>query len=94
MCIFKLLNISSFVFAFLLIVNLVVVSSQPLLSFEQRMNLAEIDGKNLAAPPKPSQLTSIQKARANSKRNKKIAFLFSGFTGSKLSSAFNIRRRR
>ena len=88
---FKLLNISSILFAFLFIVN--IISAQQL-SFEQRMHLSAIDGARLAAPPNNAPKTPAQKQRANTERNRKIAFLFSGFTSGSSPSVFNVGRRR
>ena len=84
---FKLLNISSILLAFLFIVS--TISAQQL-SFEQRMHLAAIDGARLAAPPNIVPKTPAQKTRANNQRNRKIAFLFSGLTGGSIVG----RRRR
>ncbi len=88
---FKLLNISSIIFAFLFIVS--VISAQQI-SFEQRMHLAAIDGARLAAASNVVQKTPAQKLRANTERNRKVAFLFSGFTSGSSPSVFNVGRRR
>ena len=58
------------------------------------MNLAAMEGARLAAPSNLPPKTPAQKARANTQRNRKVAFLFNGITGSALSSAFNVGRRR